>query len=198
MEDEAQEIGYDSFPSRDYAEKLLSLIEEAPYPATALRTVVEKAGVKLSPSDLDVVEPLLEEWDTQGITPTLTSLIGRLERLNVSEDVFYEKLTAYLLDDVIFESRDDRAAALVMLLLFKRLPYRQLKLPDLDDDECAVLCRRLDDKVKEAYSLTLRSYMTRQDRAAALLDLVESLEAPDERVVLLSVIIEFLGDSWED
>lgn len=125
------------------------------------------------------------------------SVLNSLVAQNPEEDEFYEKLLETL-NSVVFPSETAKIVALYNILNDSQMPYLHLKSGmQMNDDRYRDIQTNIKDQLKSLRHLLGRRFEQRTEKASHVLDLILSLDTPEERVVLLSRIISLVDKGEE-
>lgn len=177
-----------------YIDGLLHGIEAAENPAEELKRVVEGPAY-------DVALGLLEKASDEQLPESLETVDVAVENLvnyllvsNDDELAFYERLWAEINRNEMFDSDGMRSAALFALLFHAALPYSHLDDFVMEPSEFKERRENLSVELRRLCALKNRNLSGSLQRAAALLDVIESRKDRRDRAMLLSYLIYLCED----
>lgn len=119
--------------------------------------------------------------------------LEELLKKNLSEDDFYEQLADFIVNDDMLQDTKVGAIAIYDCAVDKRLPYHQIdvsKALHMEQDEYIELIKKIgDDNLDKVDSALTYDFDQKTERAAVVLDLIESRESFEERVVMMARVL---------
>ncbi len=156
-------------------------------------------GVRRSESDGSMKLPVV-------ITkPEEANLMGRygsyvdqkLEKLiaeGPEEKEFYERLSEFFFNDEMLQDGKAGTIAIFDCVIDKRLPYHKVsteKAISMDQEHFVELINRIgDDALETIESVLSYDFEQKTERASVVLDLIESREDPEERIIMLTRVFQ--------
>lgn len=115
---------------------------------------------------------------------------------NLDESTFYSKLWNEIDTNPLLKNDDVRVFALYYILLDDLIPYYQLNPNfNVSDEDLRNCFKNLIMKLKKIHYISKREFMTKTERTTHLLEVLDSIEDKQERIVLLMYIIEMCSSS---
>ena len=174
------------------------IIKESELPADNLQYFYETYYDSINSSEETMLDLHFSEDDSKSLKKELGKLIdamlGTLQSRNLSEKTFYTELWTQVINCSFFTSDDQRAFALYYIWIDKRIPYYQLdEGRRMSNETYKQYINDLSHEIKKMlYILNTPSLSQKTERASLVLNILQSIENEDKRIVLMSKLISEL------
>lgn len=169
----------------DEAVELVRLLRTSKDPAGSLCVAAEDASeVSVDFNMLSAQYPMLPN-----VVNMVASVVKRLMIEGPDKNRFYTALWEFLSSDSLMPTDEEKAIALLFLLDSYLIPYRQLPLLCMSEDDYKRHRDSLAFNIGVARHIMQRDFLQKTQEASAVLSIIESCESNEEKAVLMAVVL---------
>lgn len=170
--------------------KSLNEIKDGEDPGVLLSQVMQSKD-NLIPSE-DIGKILLENYPgamNSGVGQLTQQVVSKILLTNCAEKDFYKTLGQFILKSPLLDNDEEREAALVVVLSDPRLPYFELNLVSMRDEEFNKRALDNEELIDKLRRVSLRTFAQKTENGSAVLDLILQLESEKDRAVLMGIYL---------
>lgn len=123
-------------------------------------------------------------------------ILDKLIKKNLESSIFYQELWNNINCDILFETQREKVFAMSYILIDPRIPYFEMaEGMKMSNEIFRDYFFSLKKFLKKARFIITNEYEQQTERASLLLDLFDEVQDKEEKVILMSYIIAFLGEN---
>lgn len=172
----------------------LNEVKDSEDPGALLSQVLQSKD-NLIPSE-DIGKILLENYPgamNSGIGQLVQQVVSKILLSNCAEEDFYTTLGRFMLESPLLDNDEEREAALAVVLSDPRLPYFELNLVNMSDEEFNKRALDNEELIDKLRRVSLRTFTQKTEHGSAVLDLILQLDSEEDRAVLMGIYLSSIS-----